>query len=157
LVKLEAKAYGHHHGIMNLSSDPITLAMPEVKSRGGAPFIFDGDSLRNVLKVGEDASFVLDTSALGGGIPPEGSASFTVAFKPQQAGDAANEVQVYLEGESVQVYLEGESEPEVRIPMKGIGRALTGQGSGCACGTTDVGSAGMLALVGLSSRQRKRG
>ncbi len=33
---------------MNLSSDLITLAMPEVKSRSGAPFIFDGDSLRNL-------------------------------------------------------------------------------------------------------------
>jgi MYXO-CTERM domain-containing protein len=228
--------------IMNLSSDPITLAMPEVKSKSGASFIFDGDSLRNMqlapgvpvivnvgyqptvestsetilsfgttsppkpqavdvllkgratkrvlsadqqaldfgwvnvntktvepkvititnkstqlqrvvvmLKAGEDAPFILDTNALAGGIPPEGSASFTVAFKPQQSGDAANEVQIYLDGES---------EPEVQIAVKGIGRALSGEGSGCSCGTTEAGSAGMLmllALVGLGSRRRRRG
>ena len=227
--------------IMNLSSDTITLGMPEVKSRSGASFIFEGDSLRNVqlapgvpvivnvgyqptvettsetvlsfgtttplkpravdvllkgratrrvlssdlpdldfgwvnvgnkkvepkvitltnkstqlqrvvvmLKAGEDAPFILDTKALSGGIPPEGTASFTVDFKPQQAGDAANEVQVYLEGEAA---------PEVQIPVKGIGRSLTGTGSGCSCGTTEAGSAGMLmllALVGLGSRRRRR-
>ncbi|OJT22113.1 hypothetical protein BO221_25620 [Archangium sp. Cb G35] len=98
----------------------------------------------------EDSPFALEAKALANPIPAGGTATFTVAFDPDKAGEASNEVQVWLQGDT---------SPEVLISTKGIGRALTGSGGGCSCGTTEAGSAGMLmllALVGLGSRRRKR-
>ncbi|WNG58169.1 choice-of-anchor D domain-containing protein [Archangium gephyra] len=102
------------------------------------------------MKALDDSPFVLETSGLTGSIPPEGSATFTVTFDPDKAGEVEDEVQVRLQDIA---------EPEVQISVKGIGRILTGSGGGCACGSTEAGSAGMLmllALVGLGSRRRKR-
>ncbi|KFA87783.1 choice-of-anchor D domain-containing protein [Archangium violaceum] len=102
------------------------------------------------MKALDDSPFVLGTSGLTGSIPPEGSATFTVTFDPDKAGEVEDEVQVRLQDIA---------EPEVQISVKGIGRILTGSGGGCACGSTEAGSAGMLmllALVGLGSRRRKR-
>jgi MYXO-CTERM domain-containing protein len=103
-----------------------------------------------MLEDAEDSPFALGLSGLVNGIPPDGSATFTVTFDPDKGGDAANKVQVWLQGDS---------EAEVVIPVKGTGRAVTGAGSGCSCGSTEAGSAGMLmllALVGLGSRRRRR-
>ncbi|WP_158501504.1 choice-of-anchor D domain-containing protein [Vitiosangium sp. GDMCC 1.1324] len=102
------------------------------------------------LKTLDGTPFALGAKALADAIPPGGSTTFTVAFDPDKAGEADNEVQVWLQGET---------EPEALIPVKGIGRSLTGSGSGCSCSSTEAGSAGMLmllALVGLGSRRRRR-
>jgi MYXO-CTERM domain-containing protein len=226
--------------LTNLSSDPITLAVPEVKYATGEPFLFDGDGLTGrtlepgksfILKVGyqpnvetlsettlslgtstpqkpravdvqlkgratkfllsvdqgsldfgwvkvsasvepkvvtitnksaqqqrvvvmlrdlEGSPFILDTKALAEPIAPGGTATFSVTFDPDKAGEAANEVQVWLQGDTA---------AEVLIPVKGIGRAITGSGGGCSCGSTEAGTAGllaMLALMGMSSRRRRR-
>jgi MYXO-CTERM domain-containing protein len=104
------------------------------------------------LSVSRDSPFALEAKALADPIPSGGSATFTVAFDPDKAGQAENEVQVLLQGETG-------LETEALIPVTGHGRALTGQGGGCSCGSTEAGSAGMLmllAMVGLGSRRRKR-
>ncbi len=103
------------------------------------------------LKTLEGSPFALDAKSFAESIPPEGTVTLTVTFDPDKAGEAENEVVVRLQDLS---------EPEVQIPVKGIGRILTGTGGGCSCGTTEAGSAGMLmllALVGLGSRRRKLG
>ncbi|HEX8439814.1 choice-of-anchor D domain-containing protein, partial [Archangium sp.] len=100
----------------------------------------------------EGTPFTLGTRALADPLPPGGSATFTVAFQPQAEGEARNEVEVWLQGES---------EAEALIPVTGTGHAKApDEAGGCSCGSTEAGSAGMLALlalVGLGSRRRRRG
>lgn len=227
--------------LLNLSSDPITLAPPEVRYTNGEPFIFDWDSLGGMvlnpgepiirkvkyqpavetfsdttvffgttspttsvgvelklkgratkrilnanvtsldfgrletnkpaqtktititnkspqpqrvvvaLKPVEGSPFALKTSGLDEALPPEGTATISVTFDPDEAGEAEDEVQIRLQGIA---------DPELQIPVTGTGNKITGRGSGCSCGTTEAGSAGMLmllALVGLGSRRRRRG
>ncbi|HEX8433781.1 choice-of-anchor D domain-containing protein [Archangium sp.] len=103
------------------------------------------------LRDAEGAPFTLGTKELTSGIAPGGTASFSVTFDPDTAGVVENEAQVWLQGAT---------EAEVQIPLKGQGTALVGSGGGCACNTTEAGSAGMLmllALVGLGSRRRRHG
>jgi len=98
----------------------------------------------------EGAPFLLGTKALANAVEPGGTATFSVDFDPDQPGAVENEVQVWLQGDT---------EAEVLIPVKGQGKAIIGSGGGCSCGTTETGTAGLmalLALVGLSSRRRRR-
>jgi MYXO-CTERM domain-containing protein len=102
------------------------------------------------LRDADGTSYSVDAKALVDPIAAEGSATFTVAFKPEKAGEEANEVQVWLQGDA---------EPEVVLPVTGHGRQLSGQGGGCSSTSTTVGSAGLLmllAVVALSSRRRRR-
>ncbi|WP_375765073.1 choice-of-anchor D domain-containing protein [Archangium gephyra] len=102
------------------------------------------------LKAIEASAFAFNSSGLSEAIPPEASATFSVAFDPDKVGEAENEVQVWVQDAT---------EPELQIPVTGFGQNLTGSGSGCSCSSTEAGSAGMLmllALVGLGSRRRKR-
>lgn len=95
----------------------------------------------------EGSPFLVDAAGLAEPIPPEGSATFKVTFQPRQEGEARTELQLWLEGQS---------EPEAVIPVTGRGAAQAG---GCACGTTDAASAGLLSLLvlaALSSRRRRR-
>lgn len=94
----------------------------------------------------EGSPFLVDAAGLAKPIPPEGSATFTVAFQPRQEGEAQTELQLRLQGQS---------EPEAVIPVTGRGAAQAG---GCACGTTDAANAGLLSLLvlaALSSRRRR--
>jgi MYXO-CTERM domain-containing protein len=104
------------------------------------------------LRSAEGTSFSVGTKALEEPLPPGGSATFTVAFQPQTEGEAQNEVQVFLQGET---------EAEALIPVTGMGEGVgdPDPAGGCSCGSTEAGSAGMLALlalVGLGSRRRRR-
>jgi large repetitive protein len=102
------------------------------------------------LKMGEDSPFSLETSGLKDGIPPEGSAIITVTFDPDQVGAVEDEVQLRLQGHS---------DIELEVALKGIGRVLLASGGGCGCGSTDAGSAGLMALLtlmGLRSLRRRR-
>jgi len=100
------------------------------------------------LKEPSGTSFAVEASALADPIPPEGSATFTVSFQPDKAGEQTNEVQVWLQGAT---------EPEASVSLAGSGRALTGQGGGCSSTGTAVGSAlAMLALLVLGSWRRRR-
>ncbi|MDC0713579.1 choice-of-anchor D domain-containing protein [Stigmatella sp. ncwal1] len=92
------------------------------------------------LRDNTGTSFVLDTSELVDAILPEESASFTVNFVPDSVSLVENELEVRLQGES---------EPEARVRVSGQGRNLTGQGGGCSFGSTEAGSAGVLALLAL--------
>jgi MYXO-CTERM domain-containing protein len=103
-----------------------------------------------MLKNLEGSPFTLETKALANPLPAGGTATFSVAFNPQTAGDFQNEVGVWLQGET---------EAEARISATGSrveeAEQLPG---GCSCGSTEAGSAGMLALlalVGLGSRRRR--
>ena len=106
---------------------------------------------RAVVKLkAQGTPFTVDTTALADAIPAGGSATFKVAFQPQTEGEAQNEVEVWLQGET---------EVEALIPVKGVGRRLESLPGGCSCGSTEAGSAGMLALLalaGLGSRRRRR-
>ena len=106
---------------------------------------------RVVVKLkAEGTPFTVDTSTLANAIPAGGSATFKVTFQPQTADEAQNEVEVWLQGET---------EAEALIPVKGVGRSVGSQPGGCSCGSTEAGSAGMLALLalaGLGSRRRRR-
>ncbi|SEL89107.1 Abnormal spindle-like microcephaly-assoc'd, ASPM-SPD-2-Hydin [Stigmatella aurantiaca] len=96
----------------------------------------------------EDSPFTLEAAALASPIPAGGSASFTVTFEPQTTSLAESEVLVRVQGTET---------PEVRLPVRGQGRSLTGQGGGCSFGSTGVGSASLLALMALwvwGSRRR---
>jgi MYXO-CTERM domain-containing protein len=96
------------------------------------------------LKEVEGSPFTLQTGALANPIPPGGTATLTVSFAPVKAGAAENELQVLLQGGSA---------PEATVPVKGEVRSR-----GCGCGTTDAGSAGLmalLALAGLFARRRR--
>ena len=102
------------------------------------------------LKAPAGSPFALETKGLADPIPVGGSATFSVAFDPDKSGEADN---------TVLVSLDGRAEAEALISVKGIGRALKGEGGGCSCGSTEAGTAGLLtllALVGLSSRRRRR-
>ncbi|OJT25842.1 hypothetical protein BO221_08330 [Archangium sp. Cb G35] len=102
------------------------------------------------LKNLEGTPFSLEAKALAEPLPPGGSATISVAFEPQTEGEAENEVEVWLQGET---------EAEALIPVTGSLEAPE-QAGGCACDSTSAGSAGMLALlalVGLGSRRRRNG
>ncbi|WP_177233603.1 choice-of-anchor D domain-containing protein [Stigmatella erecta] len=102
----------------------------------------------NVQQSQADSPFTLEAAALASPIPAEGSASFTVTFAPQTTSLAESEVQVWVQGAET---------PEVRLPVRGQGRSLTGQGGGCSFGSTGVGSASLMALMALwvwASRRR---
>ncbi|MFL5350333.1 MAG: choice-of-anchor D domain-containing protein [Hyalangium sp.] len=93
------------------------------------------------LREAQGTPFTLERAEEVQPIPPGGSASFQVSFRPQGGGTSQNEVQVWLEGAT---------EPEGVIPVTG-----TVPGGGCGCGSTEAGGAGMLALlVALGSRRR---
>ncbi|MFL5352438.1 choice-of-anchor D domain-containing protein [Archangium sp.] len=101
-----------------------------------------------MLKTTEGSPFALGTKALADAIPAGGTATFSVAFDPDKAGEASNDVQVYLQGAN---------DPEVVIPVKGVGRAVTGGGGGCSCDSTEAaGSAGLLMLLALVGSRRQR-
>jgi MYXO-CTERM domain-containing protein len=112
------------------------------------------DQLQRVLvslTTTEETPFSVDGSGLAESIPPGKTATFSVKFKPVKAGEVENMVRVSLQGVTT---------PELEIPVKGYGQILTGSGSGCTCGSTEAGSAALmalLALVGVSSRRRRRG
>jgi MYXO-CTERM domain-containing protein len=92
----------------------------------------------------EGSPYTLQTSALANPIPAGGTATLTVSFAPTKAGPAENELQVFLQGESA---------AEVTVPVVGEVRSR-----GCGCGTTDAGSAGVMALLtllGLGLRRRR--
>lgn len=96
----------------------------------------------------EDSPFTLEAAALANPIPAGGSTSFMVTFEPQTTSLAESEVLVRVQGTET---------PEVRLPVRGQGRSLTGQGGGCSFGSTGVGSASLLALMALwvwGSRRR---
>jgi MYXO-CTERM domain-containing protein len=104
------------------------------------------------LKDPQGAPFKVDAKALVDPIPAGGSATFTVAFAPQDASAAENEVQVWLDGDKTA------TSAEALIVVKGHGRSIEGRGGGCSSGT-GAGTAGalaLLALVGLVSRRRRR-
>ncbi|MBM7116149.1 choice-of-anchor D domain-containing protein [Archangium primigenium] len=77
-------------------------------------------------------------------------ATFRVLFKPKEVGETKDEVQIRLQ-DSVT--------PEAVIPVEGVGRILTGIGSGCSASGVEWGSAGMvtlLTLLGMHARRRRR-
>lgn len=95
------------------------------------------------------APYTLERDAFNNPIPAGGSATFKVVFAPKSPDAFEDEVQVSLQT----------GEPETTIKVRGNGRSITAGGGGCSCGSTEVGTAGMLAmlaLVGLSSRRRRR-
>jgi MYXO-CTERM domain-containing protein len=100
------------------------------------------------LKDLEGSPFTVEAKALAEPIPPGGSASIKVAFQPLAEGEVQNEVQVWLQGDTA---------AEALIPVIGSGHINTKTG-GCSSGSTEVGSAGLVALlmlVGLGSRRRR--
>lgn len=102
------------------------------------------------LRDAEATPFSVQTSALSEPLAPGATATFKVAFQPHTAGDSGNEVQVWLQGAT---------EPEAVIPVTGSAFSSTEESAGCSCGTTDVGSSGLLALLvmaGLGSQRRRR-
>jgi MYXO-CTERM domain-containing protein len=101
-----------------------------------------------MLKSLEGTPFSVETQALANPLAPGGTATFSVAFNPQTPGDFQNEAQLWLQGST---------SPEVLVPMTGS-RADEELPPGCSCGSSEAGSAGMLALlalVGLGSRRRR--
>ncbi len=104
---------------------------------------------RVTLAMKNGAPYSLEKSALDNPLPPEGSATFKVIFTPDSPDAFEDDVLV-----SIQT-----GEPETTIKVRGNGRDIMAGGGGCACGSTEAGSAGMLmllALVGLGSRRRRR-
>jgi large repetitive protein len=99
------------------------------------------------LKDTNGTPFNVDVGALASSIPPGGSSSFKVSFLPRQPGDAQNEVQVWVQGTS---------EPQGVIALTGTGTEAP-QG-GCACGSSETGSAGglvLMVMIALVARQRR--
>jgi large repetitive protein len=101
-----------------------------------------------------EGPFGVETEGLSSGIPAQGSATFTVTFSPRDAVESQDEVLIRLQDAS---------DPEVRLPVQGVGRTLLGRGSGagagCSSSSTGLGGAGflaMLALLGLRVRRRPR-
>ena len=106
---------------------------------------------RVVVKLRDEGTpYTLDTRSLIDAVQAGATATFTVSFDPQKAGQTDNEVQVALQSET---------EAEALIPVTGNGRALMGQGGGCSTTHLQVGSTSLLALLalmGLGSRRRRR-
>jgi len=123
---------------------PVELKTITITNRSGQKQLAE-------VKLGTDGTpYTLGDDALIEAIPPEGQATFTVAFNPNQAGEVKN---------TVEVRLKGQPDTEAVIAVTGHGRALTGSGGGCSTTSLQVGSTALLALlalVGLSSRRRRR-
>jgi uncharacterized protein (TIGR03382 family) len=97
---------------------------------------------------GSPFSANVNGSSINIDIPAQGSVPLTVLFRPDEAGEVKGEVQIKLQDVST---------PEVTIPVKGVGRVLTGHGGGCSA--TGMGGASLLAmltLLGLHSRRQRR-
>ncbi len=99
------------------------------------------------LRSTQDSPFKLDSRALENPIAPGRTATITVSFDPRNAGEAEN---------TVELQLSGVNEVEALVPVKGVGRVLTVNGSGCACGATEPGSAGLFLLLALAAQQWRR-
>ncbi|WP_395850265.1 choice-of-anchor D domain-containing protein [Cystobacter fuscus] len=100
---------------------------------------------------GANGPFGVVTDGLTSGIPAQGSATFTVTFDPEVAGEVEDHVSIRLQDAT---------EAEVLLPVKGSGRTLVGRGTGCSSGSAELGSAGLLgllALLGLRVRRRRHG
>ena len=166
----------HQHGGDPASQLRFGLAHGEEHHRGGGEQRLQGqqpsvgqdvlgddqrEGLRNISSQNQlvvvtvnnpEGPFGLVTDGLSSGIPAQGSASFTVTFKPGDAGEIQDEVLLRLQDAT---------EPEVRLPVKGAGRTLVGRGAreGCSSSGGGLGGTGlfaMLALVGLHALRRRR-
>ncbi|WP_187323582.1 choice-of-anchor D domain-containing protein [Stigmatella aurantiaca] len=103
------------------------------------------------LTAAGETSFTVDAKELEKPLPAGGSVTFKIAFTPRKAGEAQNELEVWLQGES---------RAEAVIALAGRGRTLMGEGGGCYSSGSSAGGAGLLALMtlmGLGWRRRRQG
>jgi MYXO-CTERM domain-containing protein len=128
--------------------------VPQVKTVTVTNSSTQAQKLRLAIKNGSGSPFSADVNGSVNNIdiPAQGSIKLNVTFLPAKVGGVEDEVQVMLQDVAT---------PEVTVSVKGVGQILTGRGGaeGCSCGSTGMGSTGLLAmltLLGLRSRRRRQ-
>lgn len=158
---VEGKSWTADATIKGKSTKRILGVDPEVKDFGQveanksatATFTITNRSSKEQLvqaqlRSTKDSPFALDTHELDNPIPGDGgTARITLTFDPSNAGQAEN---------AVLIGLVGVNESEAEVTVKGVGRVLTINGSGCSCGATEPGSAGALLLLALAAQRWRR-